>query len=61
MSAALPLGVIPPMFNRYTGGGHFGTHVDKAIRAVARRATAFAPICRQRSFSRLPDDTTAVS
>jgi PKHD-type hydroxylase len=34
-SAALPLRVFPPMFNRYTGGGHFGTHVDTAIRAVA--------------------------
>ena len=35
MAAALPLKVFPPMFNRYTGGGHFGTHVDTAIRAFA--------------------------
>ena len=35
MSSALPLRVFPPMFNRYTGGGHFGTHVDTAIRAMA--------------------------
>lgn len=35
LSAALPLKVFPPMFNRYTGGGHFGTHVDTAIRALA--------------------------
>src|ERR1700733_12829107 len=28
MSAALPLRVFPPMFNRYAGGGRFGTHVD---------------------------------
>jgi len=35
MSAALPLKVFPPMFNRYTGGGHFGTHVDTAIRQMA--------------------------
>jgi len=35
MSAALPLRVFPPMFNRYTGGGHFGTHVDTAIRQLA--------------------------
>jgi PKHD-type hydroxylase len=34
MSAALPLKVFPPMFNRYTGGGHFGTHIDTAIRAL---------------------------
>lgn len=35
MSAALPLRVFPPMFNRYRGGGRFGTHVDTAIRTVA--------------------------
>jgi PKHD-type hydroxylase len=35
MSSALPLRVFPPMFNRYTGGGHFGTHVDTAIRSNA--------------------------
>lgn len=35
MSAALPLKVFPPMFNRYAGGGHFGTHVDTAIRTFA--------------------------
>lgn len=31
-SAALPLKVFPPLFNRYTGGQTFGTHVDNAIR-----------------------------
>ena len=31
-SAALPLKVFPPMFNRYEGGGNFGLHVDSAIR-----------------------------
>lgn len=35
LSAALPLKVFPPMFNSYAGGGHFGTHVDTAIRAMA--------------------------
>lgn len=34
MSAALPLHVFPPLFNRYTGGQSFGTHVDNAIRQV---------------------------
>mgnify|MGYP001057102514 FL=1 len=34
ISAALPLKVYPPMFNRYQGGGRFGTHVDTAIRSV---------------------------
>ena len=31
-SAALPLKVFPPLFNRYAGGQNFGTHVDNAIR-----------------------------
>ena len=34
MSAALPLKTFPPLFNRYSGGQHFGTHVDGAIRRV---------------------------
>ena len=34
ISAALPLRVYPPMFNRYAGGQSFGTHVDTAIRSV---------------------------
>jgi PKHD-type hydroxylase len=34
MSAALPLHVLPPMFNRYSGGQTFGTHVDGSIRAM---------------------------
>jgi PKHD-type hydroxylase len=38
MSAALPLQVFPPMFNRYAGGQHFGLHVDTAIRQVAGHA-----------------------
>ena len=32
LSAALPLHVVPPLFNRYSGGQSFGTHVDGAIR-----------------------------
>lgn len=34
LSAALPQRVLPPMFNKYTGGGTFGTHVDNAIRYI---------------------------
>jgi PKHD-type hydroxylase len=34
IAAALPLRVLPPMFNRYSGGQSFGTHVDNAIRQV---------------------------
>jgi PKHD-type hydroxylase len=34
VSAALPLRVFPPLFNRYRGGDSFGNHVDNAIRRV---------------------------
>jgi len=34
ISAALPLKVFPPLFNKYQGGQSFGTHVDNAIRQV---------------------------
>lgn len=33
-AAALPLRILPPMFNRYAGGQSFGTHVDNAIRQI---------------------------
>jgi len=34
LSAALPLHILPPMFNRYSGGQTFGSHVDGSIRIV---------------------------
>lgn len=34
VSAALPLHILPPMFNRYSGGQQFGTHVDGSIRQI---------------------------
>jgi PKHD-type hydroxylase len=33
-TAALPLRVLPPMFNRYDEGMGFGAHVDGAVRAI---------------------------
>ena len=35
LSAALPLRIFPPLFNRYSGGHTFGNHVDNAIRQIA--------------------------
>jgi PKHD-type hydroxylase len=35
ISAALPLRVLPPLFNRYTGGQSYGGHIDGAVRPVA--------------------------
>jgi PKHD-type hydroxylase len=34
ISAVLPNRVYPPLFNRYEGGMHFGSHVDGAVRIV---------------------------
>ena len=33
-SAALPLRYVPPLFNRYEGGEHYGLHVDGSVRSV---------------------------
>ena len=55
ISAALPLRVFPPLFNRYQGGQSFGNHVDNAIRQIAGHARcASAPICPRRCFSPSP-------
>lgn len=34
VSAALPLRHVPPLFNRYEGGEHYGLHIDGSIRSV---------------------------
>jgi PKHD-type hydroxylase len=38
LSAAIPLHVFPPLFNRYAGGQSFGSHVDNAVRRVTGTA-----------------------
>ncbi|WJI14481.1 Fe2+-dependent dioxygenase [Pseudoxanthomonas winnipegensis] len=35
-AAALPLRTLPPRFNRYTGGGEYGFHVDGSVMAMDR-------------------------
>jgi PKHD-type hydroxylase len=35
ISAALPLKVVPPLFNRYAGGQSYGGHIDGAVRPVS--------------------------
>jgi PKHD-type hydroxylase len=35
IAAALPLRVLPPLFNRYTGGQSYGGHIDGAVRPIA--------------------------
>jgi PKHD-type hydroxylase len=34
ITAALPLRVFPPLFNRYEGGASFGAHLDNSIRQI---------------------------
>jgi PKHD-type hydroxylase len=34
ISAALPLKLVPPLFNRYAGGQSYGGHIDGAVRPV---------------------------
>src|SRR5499426_1741435 len=34
ITAALPLRVFPPLFNRYEGGETFGSHLDNSIRQI---------------------------
>jgi len=34
LSAALPLKVFPPRFNRYADGGQYGDHIDNAVLSV---------------------------
>ena len=43
-SAALPLRVFPPLFNRYDGGMDFGSHIDNSIRFVKPSLGTGAPI-----------------
>jgi PKHD-type hydroxylase len=41
ISATLPNRVYPPMFNRYQGGMHFGSHVDGSVRLVPGSGAKF--------------------
>ena len=34
LRAALPLRIVPPLFNRYTGGQSYGSHVDATVQHV---------------------------
>jgi PKHD-type hydroxylase len=55
-SAALPLRIVPPLFNSYAGGEHYGAHVDGSVRDVPG---ALAPLRTDLSctlFLSDPDD-----
>ncbi|MEQ1574147.1 MAG: Fe2+-dependent dioxygenase [Vicinamibacterales bacterium] len=56
VSAALPLKVFPPLFNRYEGGQSFGNHVDNAIRSVAGASTRVRTDLSATLFLTEPDE-----
>lgn len=35
MSYAVPAQIVPPLFNAYRGGEHYGRHIDGAVRPIA--------------------------
>jgi len=56
ITAALPLRVFPPLFNRYEGGQSFGTHVDSAIRQVTGTAHRIRTDLSATLFFSAPDE-----
>lgn len=55
-SAALPLRTVPPLFNRYQGGGEYGFHVDGSVRAMPGRADWLRTDLSATLFLCQPDD-----
>jgi PKHD-type hydroxylase len=56
MAAALPLHILPPMFNRYAGGQSFGTHVDGSIRIIPGTAKRIRTDLSATLFLARPDE-----
>ncbi|CAM3001306.1 Fe2+-dependent dioxygenase [Rariglobus hedericola] len=56
MSAALPLHILPPMFNRYTGGQNYGNHVDGSIRQIPGTAQRLRTDLSATLFFANPED-----
>ena len=61
LSAALPLRVFPPLFNRYQGGQSFGAHVDNAVRQVPGTPHRVRTDLSATLFLNAPESTTAAS
>ena len=55
-SAALPLRVFPPLFNRYDSGMKFDAHVDNAVRFVANANVRVRTDISQTLFLSEPDE-----
>jgi PKHD-type hydroxylase len=55
-SAVLPLRILPPLFNRYTGGGSYGRHVDGAVMSQAGSAERLRSDVSSTLFLSEPDE-----
>lgn len=56
VSSVLPRHILPPMFNRYEGGGHYGNHVDNAIHQDSLRHARVRTDVSTTLFLSDPDD-----
>ena len=56
LSAALPLRTVPPLFNAYSGGEHYGLHVDGAIRILPGSTLSLRTDVSSTLFLSEPDD-----
>jgi PKHD-type hydroxylase len=55
-AAALPARSMPPLFNRYEGGEHYGMHVDGSVRAVPGAGYSLRTDVSSTLFLTDPDD-----
>ncbi|MES2743531.1 MAG: Fe2+-dependent dioxygenase [Pseudomonadota bacterium] len=55
-SAVLPLRILPPFFNSYTGGEQYGLHIDGAIRTPQNGAPSLRADVSSTLFLSEPDD-----
>lgn len=56
ISAALPLRIHPPKFNRYAGGGTYGNHVDNAVMQLPGSGVLFRSDLSATIFLCEPDE-----
>ncbi|WP_337842017.1 Fe2+-dependent dioxygenase [Rheinheimera sp.] len=56
MAAAIPLRSVPPLFNSYQGGEHYGLHVDGAIRSVPGSSLSLRTDLSSTLFLSEPDE-----
>lgn len=59
LSAALPLRTVPPLFNAYSGGEHYGLHVDGAVRILPGSTLSLRTDVSSTLFLSEPDEYDA--